>query len=207
MLITFEGIDGCGKSTQIKLLEELFNKRNIRYSIFREPGGVAISEKIRELLLDAGNRIDPVTELLLFSSARSQLVAETVIPLLNEKTVVILDRFYDSTTAYQGYGRGFENMETIHRLNEIASHGISPDVTYYLSIPLEEAIKRRSGQSEDRMEKSGIEFFKRVIRGFETLAETESRIVRLDALKEPHEVHADLLADLSSRFSGLKVSG
>lgn len=206
MLITFEGIDGCGKSTQISLLEEVFEKRNIRYRIFREPGGVAISEKIRELLLDAGNRIDPVTELLLFSSARSQLVAEKVIPLLKEKTVVILDRFYDSTTAYQGYGRRFNNLETIRRLNKIASHDIIPDVTYYLSIPLDVAVRRRSGQAEDRMEKSGVEFFERVIGGFETLAANESRIVRLDALKEPHEVHADLLSDLSSRFPGLKVS-
>ncbi len=201
MLITFEGIDGCGKSTQIEMLQKLLRKKNFKCNVFREPGGVNISEQIRELLLNASSEIDPATELLLFSSARSQLVAEKVIPLLSQGMVVILDRFYDSTTAYQGYGRQSVEIEKIHLLNEIASHGLKPDVTYYLAIPFEEAWKRRKGESDDRMESSGYPFFEKVISGYEKLAEQEERIIRLDALKQTSEIHSELVEDLASRFS------
>jgi dTMP kinase len=207
VLITFEGIDGCGKSTQIELLHELFNKKNIDCVLFREPGGVRISERVRELLLDSANEIDPVTEMLLFSSARSQLVAEKIIPALKNEKVVILDRFYDSTTAYQGYGRKSVDMEKIHLLNHIASHGITPDVTYYLALPYEEARKRRQGRGEDRMEEAGGGFFENVISGFETMAEKESRIIRISALQQPSMIHAELIEDLVSRFPQFSVLG
>lgn len=205
MLITFEGIDGCGKSTQIQLLQDLLDNKKIDCAVFREPGGVRISERIRELLLDSANEIDPVTEMLLFSSARSQLVAEKIIPALKSGTVVILDRFYDSTTAYQGYGRQSVDMEKIHLLNHIASHGITPDITYYLSLPYEEALKRREGRGEDRMEESGSEFFEKVISGFENMAERESRIIRISALQQPSMIHAELVEDLVSRFPQFSV--
>jgi len=207
VLITFEGIDGCGKSTQIQLLQDLLKRNNIDCVVFREPGGVRISERIRELLLDSANEIDPVTEMLLFSSARSQLVAEKIIPALEDDIVVILDRFYDSTTAYQGFGRESVEMEKIRLLNEIASHGITPDVTYYLSLPYDEARKRRNGRGEDRMEQSGDRFFEKVISGFEKMAEQEPRIIRISALQQPSMIHAELVEDLVSRFSELSVLG
>lgn len=205
MLITFEGIDGCGKSTQIQLLQDLLHTKSIKCDVFREPGGVLISERIRELLLDTTNEIHPVTELLLFSSARSQLVAEKVIPVLKKNRVVILDRFYDSTTAYQGFGRQSVEIEKIHLLNDIASHGLKPDVTYYLSLPYEEAKKRRDGKYEDRMEQSGDKFYEKVISGFEKLAAEKDRIVRINALQQPSMIHAELVEDLVSRFPQFSV--
>jgi len=205
VLITFEGIDGCGKSTQIQLLQDLLHTKSIKCDVFREPGGVLISERIRELLLDTTNEIHPVTELLLFSSARSQLVAEKVIPVLKKNRVVILDRFYDSTTAYQGFGRQSVEIEKIHLLNDIASHGLKPDVTYYLSLPYEEAKKRRDGKYEDRMEQSGDKFYEKVISGFEKLAAEKDRIVRINALQQPSMIHAELVEDLVSRFPQFSV--
>ncbi|MBN2732111.1 MAG: dTMP kinase, partial [Balneolaceae bacterium] len=138
MFITFEGIDGSGKSTQIALLRNKLLEEGHKVTVFREPGGTEVSEKIRALLLNPDFDIHPVTELLLFSSARAQLISEKVRPLLNKNEVVILDRFYDSTTAYQGYGRSSLPLQDIHRLNKIASHNIVPDITFYLKISLEE---------------------------------------------------------------------
>ena len=123
MLISFEGIDGSGKSTQIKLLREYLESKQQQVCVYREPGGVTISEQIRELLLNQHMKIHATTETLLFSAARAQLVAEKVIPDLKEGKTVILDRFYDSTTAYQGYGRENVDLGTIHQINSIASLG------------------------------------------------------------------------------------
>lgn len=192
MLITFEGIDGSGKSTQINLLEEFLKKEGHSVEVFREPGGTKISEQIRTLLLDASQKIDPVTELLLFSSARSQLVTEKVLPLLEKDTVVILDRYFDSTTAYQGYGRQSVSIEDINEINEIASHGRSPDLTFYLRISLEEARERTAFEQKDRMELSGDEFYKNVITGFDELAETEERFFTLDGTAPKQQVHQQI---------------
>lgn len=188
MLLTFEGIDGCGKSTQIKLLSEYFDSKGIKYSLFREPGGTRISEKIRSLLLDTKNPINDVTELLLFSAARSQLIAEQVMPLLNNKEVVILDRFYDSTTAYQGYGRGSAPINKILLLNELATHRVVPDLTFYLRILPEVAARRTASVEKDRMETAGIEFFRKVCAGYDKLAKTEKRIKIVNANQLPEVV-------------------
>jgi len=197
MLITFEGIDGSGKSTQISLLKKHIIKTGKRVEVLREPGGTDISELIRGMLLNPEIEIDPVTELLLFSSARSQLIAEKVKPLLNEGVVVILDRFYDSTTAYQGYGRQSLPLDQVHQINEVASHGLAPDITFYLRLSLEESAKRTAHMQKDRMEQSGIEFFENVIKGFDELAESESRFVTVDASKGVEDVHAIILSELN----------
>lgn len=189
MFITFEGIDGSGKSTQIELLKSRLIETNQAVEVFREPGGTAVSEKIRELLLEPDFSIHPVTELLLFSAARSQLVAEEVLPLLKSGTVVILDRFYDSTIAYQGYGRASVSLEQIAELNDIASHQTEPHLTFYLKISLKEAQKRTATMEKDRMEQSGNFFYKKVIEGFDALARQEERIVTLDATLSPEELH------------------
>jgi len=130
MLITFEGIDGSGKSTQIDLLRQYLKEMGFRVEVFREPGGTDVSEMIRGMLLNPEIDIDPVTELLLFSSARSQLVAEKVLPLLKEEVIVILDRFFDSTTAYQGFGRQSLPIKQIQQINSIATHDLTPDITF-----------------------------------------------------------------------------
>jgi len=196
MLITFEGIDGSGKSTQISLLKDHLTKSGKEVRVLREPGGTDISELIRGMLLNPEIEIDPVTELLLFSSARSQLIAEKVKPLLADGVVVILDRFYDSTTAYQGYGRKSIPIDQVHQINKIASHEIAPDVTFYLRLSLEESAKRTAHMQKDRMEQSGIEFFQNVIKGFDELSESEERFVTIDASKSVDEVHNLILSKL-----------
>lgn len=197
MLITFEGIDGSGKSTQISLLKEKIKESGKEVVVLREPGGTDISELIRGMLLNPEIEIDPVTELLLFSSARSQLIAEKVKPLLSDNVVVILDRFYDSTTAYQGYGRGSLPIDQVHQINRVASHGIAPDLTFYLRLSLEESAKRTAHMQKDRMEQSGVEFYENVIKGFDELAKSEERFITIDASKSPDEVHQHILSQIT----------
>lgn len=180
MLITFEGIDGSGKSTQLTRLKNRLEKQGYDVHIYREPGGTDVSENIRSLLLNPDISMDPVTELLLFSAARSQLIAEKVMPDLEKGVVVLLDRFYDSTIAYQGYGRKSLSIPEIHQLNQVASHGMEPDLTIYLHISLQQARQRRGFVDSDRMEKSGTSFYERVIDGFEKLSEAETRFVKID---------------------------
>lgn len=193
VLVTFEGIDGSGKSTQIRLLTEWLQVRKIPFHLFREPGGTEMSEQIRELLLHSSGPMDPVTELLLFSAARSQLVAERLIPLLQNDELVFLDRFYDSTIAYQGYGRKSAAPDEIHRLNHLAAHGLVPDLTIYLRISPNLARARRAEETDDRLEKEKDSFFEQVTRGFEQLAEQSSRIISLDAERPELAIHRDVI--------------
>lgn len=189
MLISFEGVDGCGKSTQIELLQQhLEQKHSKKVHIYREPGGVPLAEELRSLLLDIRHTIDPVSELLMFSSARSQLVQQRIKPDLSQGTFVILDRYFDSTTAYQGYGRGVLPLEDINRLNTWASHGKIPDITFYLKLPWETAKHRMKDRDQDRMERSGEDFFERVISGYNELAQKEQRICTIDATASIGEV-------------------
>lgn len=201
MFITFEGIDGSGKSTQIDRLESTLEKEGLPVAVFREPGGTGLSEKIRSILLDPAMEIDPVTELLLFSAARSQLVSERVMPLLENNEVVILDRFYDSTTAYQGFGRQALPLEEIAHINRAAAHHLVPDLTFYMDLPLEDAEQRTRGQRKDRMEQAGEGFYRKVVRGFETLARSEERFVRIDARQPADEIHRQVVSHVLLRLS------
>ncbi|MEL7834423.1 dTMP kinase [Fodinibius sp. Rm-B-1B1-1] len=187
MFITFEGIDGSGKSTQIANLKKRFEQKGTKVHVFRDPGGPVVSEKVRELLLNPNYDIDPVTELLLFSASRSQLMAENVLPHLEEGEVVILDRFFDSTTAYQGYGRNSVSIDEIHHLNNIASHQREPDLTIYMKLSLADA-KKRMAKRKDRMELSGDDFYKKVIEGYDKLANQEKRFFTVDATKPASKV-------------------
>ncbi|MEX2585892.1 MAG: dTMP kinase [Balneolaceae bacterium] len=193
VLVTFEGIDGSGKSTQIRLLTEWLRDRKIPFHLFREPGGTELSEQIRELLLHSSGPMDPVTELLLFSAARSQLVAERLIPLLKRGDLIILDRFFDSTIAYQGYGRESASPDEIHRLNHLVSHRLRPDLTIYLRISPALARSRRAEEADDRMEREEDSFFERVALGFERLAEQSDRIVSLNGERPVEEIHRDVV--------------
>ncbi|MCC5906538.1 MAG: dTMP kinase [Balneolaceae bacterium] len=200
MLISFEGIDGCGKSTQIELLKKWFEKKGVEYSVFREPGGTDISERIRALLLHETDEMDPVTELLLFSAARSQLIREKVIPLLKLNRIVILDRFFDSTTAYQGYGRGSADLKSIQNLNRLATHQVKPDLTFYLKISPEEAENRISAVDKDRIENAGSAFFKKVADGYDILAQNETRFHTLDAAIPVDEIHKQIRQIIETRL-------
>ena len=201
MLITFEGIDGSGKSTQIDLLRQYLKKKGLRVEVFREPGGTDVSEMIRGMLLNPEIDIDPVTELLLFSSARSQLVAEKVLPLLKEEVIVILDRFFDSTTAYQGFGRQSLPIKQIQQINSIATHDLTPDITFYLRLSLEEAAERTKQFEKDRMELSGDTFFKRVFSGFEELASSEDRFQIINAGMEKQAIHNEIIKRVEERLT------
>lgn len=200
MLISFEGIDGCGKSTQINLLKIHFEEKGLNYSVFREPGGTEISERIRSLLLHETEDMHPVTELLLFSAARSQLIQEKVLPLLKKSEIVILDRFYDSTTAYQGYGRKSADLTSIHVLNQLATHQTQPDLTFYLRIDPKEAEKRTSGIQNDRMENAGAKFFADVSKGYDKMAKGEERIHAIDAMLSEVEIHAKIVSIIEKNF-------
>lgn len=189
MLISFEGIDGSGKTTQINLLKKRVQSAGLNVFIFREPGGTELSEAIRSILLNPETEIHPITEILLFSSARSQLIVERVKPLLDGNTLVILDRYYDSTVAYQGFGRKCLPISKINQINEIASHGIAPEITFYMRVDLETAIERRSKLPKDRMEQSGDTFYTDVIKGFDELAKSSERFVTIDALKSIEVIH------------------
>jgi dTMP kinase len=192
LLISFEGIDGSGKTTQINLLKKKLEHSGKQVFIFREPGGTEVSEFIRGILLNPDIEIDPVTEILLFSAARSQLIAEKVKPLKSNDKVIILDRFYDSTVAYQGYGRASINLDDIHHLNQIASHGLKPDLTFYLRVSLDVAEQRRSSFTKDRMERAGDTFYGKVIKGFDELSEKEDRIKVINASRTVEEIHDDI---------------
>lgn len=189
MLISFEGIDGSGKTTQITLLRERLGKEKIPVEVLREPGGTPLSEMIRSVLLNPEIQMNPVTELLLFSAARSELVTQKILPLLKDGIVVILDRFYDSTLAYQGFGRGSLSIGEIHKLNKIASHLTTPDITFYLDIEVKHARERRKNMDEDRMERSGESFYERVREGFRYLAAKEKRVIGIDGKLPPEEIH------------------
>ncbi|MBC8185968.1 dTMP kinase [candidate division KSB1 bacterium] len=182
-LITFEGIDLCGKSVQIKRLEEKLFTRNIPYLLLREPGGTIFSEKIREVLLTKENEtMNPVTEFLLFSAARAQIVRQKILPALEKGLVVICDRYFDSSTAYQGYGRGID-LNMIDKINEFATETIKPNLSFLIDIDLDEMEKRKKLQESelDRMEDQAKEFFEKVRNGYLTIANKEQeRFVVID---------------------------
>jgi len=181
MFITLEGIDGCGKSTQAKLLAKYFIEKNIKCVELREPGGTKLSEKIRSILLDKNNNeISPMSEFLLYSAARSQLVDQVIKPNLEEGNAIICDRFYDSSTAYQGYGRGLK-IDRIEQVNIAATGGLKPDLTIIVDISVTTSLKRlnSANKQSDRIESESIEFFERVRSGFLQLATVQKDRVKV----------------------------
>jgi dTMP kinase len=200
MFITFEGIDLCGKSTQVKLLYDYLIKNKGKVILVREPGGTLISEKIRKILLDKDNsKMKYLTEFLLFSASRHQLTEEIIKPLLKKNYIVICDRYYDSSTAYQGYG-GKIDLEIINRINKIATNNLVPDLSFLIDINYEENIKRRklSGKSHDRIEQKEKNYYRKVILGYRTIAKLNSKRFRvLDGKKEIETIHKEILNILS----------
>lgn len=199
LFITFEGIDGCGKSTQIALTESYCKSKGRETLIIREPGGTTVGEKIRTILLDKKNdSMVPMSELLLYEAARAQIVEEKIVPALEAGMVVICDRFFDSTAAYQGYARGL-GPELIDELNNIATSGRSPDITFYLDLSPEQALKRRlgRGEEEDRLEALGLSFQEKVRDGYLKWAEGRDRIKIIDASVSPEEISDKVISWLS----------
>jgi len=199
MLITFEGIDGSGKSTQIELLKNYLISKKKQVLTFREPGGTPLAENIREILLDRHNQINSVSELLLFEAARADLTEKNIIPAINEGKIVILDRYYDSTTAYQGYGRGLD-LQTVELINKFATFKIVPNVTFYLRIPYSISLERRKKQS-DRMELADDDFFLRLIDGFDQIAlQYPERFKVIDATKSIESIFCEIRQIIDRRI-------
>jgi len=192
MLITVEGLDGAGKTTLISGLKD-----HLDATVLREPGGVELSERIRTLVQDPSLHVDPRAEALLYAAARAQLVAEKLEPLLEADTTVILDRFIDSSLAYQGGGRGLGVAE-IRALNAFGTAGLVPDKTLLLRIAPEDGLARIAGREADRLEQAGGEFFARVAMTYDELAAAEpGRFVVLDAAQPPETVLAHAIEALT----------
>ena len=201
--ITLEGIDGCGKSTQAKLLAEDLERAGYDVLLLREPGGVTISEKIRELLLDPAHAaMSDTCELLLYEAARAQLVHEVVAPALAQGRIVVCDRFYDSTTAYQGYANGMD-LGAVQRANALAVGACHPDLTLVFDIDPAKAAARAAARdrAQDRMEAKGLAYQERVAAGFRAIAAAASERVRLvDASRGIDAIHADVRALVLGRY-------
>lgn len=191
-----EGIDGCGKSTQLKLLAEFLSNEGFDVLTLREPGGSEISEKIRALLLDVRYKdsMSAKTELLLYSAARAQLVAEKIVPALESGKVILADRFAWSTLAYQGYGRGLDR-DTILSLSDIACGKFAPSLTIVLDISLEESRRRQesAGRVPDRLESESSAFFGRVLLGYRQMAaDFPGKIALIDAAHSVEEIQRQI---------------
>jgi dTMP kinase len=206
LFITVEGIDGCGKSTQARLIAAALEAAGHDVLRLREPGGVKISEQIREILLDPANaEMGDVCELLLYEAARAQLVHQVIRPAIAAGKTVVCDRFYDSTTAYQAFADGLDRG-MVSQANELAVDGCRPDLTLVFDLPVEDALRRRSGrEAEDRLELKGLEFQERVAAGFRAVAADEpDRVKLIDADGSIAEVFSSVVVEL--RSAGLSMS-
>jgi len=202
MFITFEGLDFSGKSTQVQLLQERLQREGHNVLVLREPGGTIVGEKIRLILLDAKNtQLTEASELFLFEASRSQLVAEVIRPALAQGTVVLCDRYYDSTTAYQGYGRGIP-LDMISAMNAFATAHLAPTITFFLDIPLEEIERRikKANATKDRMELNEREFYERVRNGYLAIAQSERRFSILNGMLSVEEIHSKIWNEIEHQL-------
>ena len=203
MIISFEGIDGSGKSTQTKRLLTRLNQLGKETLFLREPGGTSMSERVRDILLDPSLDIDPFAEMLLFSAARAQLVKEKINPFHARGGIVVCDRFFDSTVAYQGGGRGVADPSWLESFQLEVTGGVIPDRTYFVDITTETAESRlniRFGaeKAADRMEQAGVAFFQRVRNAYLALADRHShRVCVIDGAGTEDEVENAIWEDLS----------
>ena len=199
--ITFEGCDGCGKSTQLKMFSKYLTENNLPHIFTREPGGGKISEAIREILLNGKNmEMTDECEALLYAAARVQHLSDRVEPALNEGKLVICDRYVDSSLAYQAYARGLGEA-FIRQINDYALRQYRPDATVFIDLTPEEAFARKHGADEnDRLEQAGLAFHQRVYAGYCAIAEKEpERVIRVNGKQTPKEIFANVLQALQER--------
>jgi dTMP kinase len=217
LFITFEGVEGSGKTTQIQRLKKYLTQKGIHCRVTREPGGCSIGEKIRKILLNPDHReMVPATELLLYEAARAQHVKEVIKPFFKKEGVVLCDRFSDATLAYQGYGRRID-LKWIQRLNHFASQGIRPDVTFLLDCPSDVGLKRAirrirtlKQEREERFEMEEIKFHRRVRKGYLAIAKKEPWRVKVIDTREGEEKVFEkirkIVDNLISRVQGVRGS-
>jgi dTMP kinase len=204
LFITFEGPDGSGKSTQIKLLSEALSAAGHDVLTVREPGGTPISEQIRDVVHNLRNReMSDRAECLLYNAARAQLVDQLILPHLRQRGGIVLsDRYADSTLAYQGYGRGLD-LSAVRSVIAFATRDLKPDVTFYLDLPVEEGIERRKrgGGEWNRLDDQAVEFHRRVRAGYvQMMREEPERWVRIDAARPVEEIQADIRAEVERKL-------
>ncbi len=204
IFITMEGPDGSGKTTQIDLLKKYLEHRGYDIVIAREPGGTTIGEAIREIILNPDYKeMGHMTELLLYASARAQLVNQVIKPALAEGKAVICDRFVESSAVYQGIGRGL-GVDTVYEVNNFALGDVKPKLTIFMDLDAEDGIKRKKKQAElDRMEQEDLSFHKRVVEGYRQLAKLyPERIVPINATLPIDEIHSMIVQEVEQRFFG-----
>ncbi len=199
MFITFEGIDFCGKSTQVELLKNYLLDNQKKVEIIREPGGTDISEKVRDVLLDKKhNKMFMETEIFLFSASRAQLVREKIRPYLERGFYVISDRFHDSTIAYQGFGRGIP-LDVVEKINDLAVGNTVPDLTFLIDISVEEAERRKALKERhelDRIEVSEKEFYEKVKQGYKYLSGKEKRFRIINGNQSIEDIHNQIINEM-----------
>ena len=205
IFITFEGIEGSGKSTQLSMLNKWLTNHDYDVVATREPGGTKIGEKIRELLR-SGSKDDvfsPRTELMLFEASRAQHMEEIVLPALNNGKIVLCDRFFDSTTVYQGVARAIDT-DIVHILNDFSSFEKKPDLTIILDIDVDESMNRliKREISKDRIEQEDRKFFENVRNGYLNLAQNNERFFVIDGAGDANSIQKKIRDELSKRFFG-----
>lgn len=203
LFIVFEGLDGNGKTTQVRLLEQYLEHKGVEVITTREPGGTPVGEKIREILSSKDYSISPLTELFLFEAARSQVTTGVIKPALAKGKIVIADRYYMSSLAYQGYGRGLD-LGLVNKLNRLATDHLEPDICFYLDIPPRVGLARKDRErpplSSPRMEREAIQFYQRVREGYKREVEQNKKAVSLDARLSPQEISAQVTKILKGKF-------
>jgi dTMP kinase len=196
--VAFEGIDGCGKSTQLSLFQEHLKSQNIPYICVRDPGGTILSEEVREILLKVrqdDSALCPASELLLYNASRAQLIQEKIKPALDAGIWVLSDRFAWSTYAYQGFGRGLA-LDLIQKAVEVATNGLQPDISFYLDISSEVSVERRAarGGEPDRLELEKVEFFEKVRMGYLWVCQNFKSVHLVDGVQSPELVSEAVLS-------------
>lgn len=193
MFISFEGVDGAGKTTQVKKFANYLEEKGIDFIQVREPGGTKFSELIRDILLNPEVEMSDRSELLLFESARADLVDKVIKPALDQGKIVISDRFYDSTTVYQSFGRGIDLKSTL-KLHGFAVNNVHPDKTIFLNLDFEVSQERVNRKNKDRMESAGVDFHQKVYNGFQNLKDLfPERIIEINANRTIDEIFDDIL--------------
>lgn len=208
--VTFDGPDGCGKSTQSKLLVEYLKKSGLAVVHTREPGGTAFAENLRKIILNPKFKIFPLAELMLYEASRVQHTEEIIRPALKLKKMVVCDRYTDATTAYQGYGRGLD-IFIVEKLNQLASGGLIPDLTLFLDVPVQEGLKRARKEKKDfshgkgdRLERENSLFHERVRKGYLALARKNSKRIKvISANGTIRQIHQKIVAEVMKK---LKIS-
>ena len=195
LFITFEGADGCGKSTQMKMLKEYLQNKGFEVTETREPGGKGLGEKIREILLNYDGEVSDRCESFLFLADRAQNIDIIVKPAVRDGKIVLCDRHTDSSVAYQGYGRGLD-IDEINRLNTLSTGGLKPDLTFVFDVDIETSMSR-VGNEKDRMESAGNEFFNKVRKGYLEIAKQEpERVKVINAKNDIETVFQDVLKEI-----------